>query len=288
MTRPAADVISTFGCLDALELPGSAIVTLLTRRGYTASNARNQIARLVQRGLLRSRREGRYTVYTLAPQLEHRFMRARGFTIPPPFSGSFSLLLYEVPERHRGFKDRLGYVAQLNGYGKLRSGVLIAPVDQSAAVFKTVGAPPADAWLQLSILVPPDLATARQLVARAYPVSELDAELTAVEQRLQQHLRNDQHRDTAAVRRHFALHFDAMELLFRIPNLPSDLTPNKLSARGNEVLQRLSQHYFEELRSDEMAAVAQLEATHLIRTRVEDREPSGHGPPPDYSRQQLR
>lgn len=58
----------------------------------------------------------------------HR-LRAGGGT--PVWDGGFHALLYQIPERHRAYRDSLRRAAILNGYGILQQGVLINPVDQA-------------------------------------------------------------------------------------------------------------------------------------------------------------
>lgn len=123
MTRSGYDVVSTFGCLWAQELPASIIIALLVERGYTASNARNQLARLVLRGLLEVRRVGRQSVYSMSQPLARRMGLASGRQDPPSYHGHLSQLVFEIADAQRWFKDRLVSVAEHHGYGRLRSGV---------------------------------------------------------------------------------------------------------------------------------------------------------------------
>ncbi|MGH9065938.1 MAG: PaaX family transcriptional regulator C-terminal domain-containing protein, partial [Acidimicrobiales bacterium] len=60
----------------------------------------------------------------------------------PPWDGTYAGLLYEVPEAHRAFRDRLRRAAQLAGYGILRPGLLIAPTDRSAELAGVWDNPP--------------------------------------------------------------------------------------------------------------------------------------------------
>ena len=267
MTRPGFDVVSTFGCLDAVELPGSVIVALLVDRGYTASNVRNQIARLVRRDLLCRRREGAHAVYWLSERLASRFHRAGGRVPPPPFTGTFSQLLFSVPEEQRGFKDRLVYLAESEGYGRLRSGVLIAPVERSDAVRQALGQVPAEAWLHSCRLVTDGHAQARELIERAFRLSESDAALTRLEDRFHQREIRARAGHRLDAQGHFDLHYDAAATLFRIPSLPPEFLVRELPSRASALMQALSQHYARWIRPHDLALVNDLPAAGLIRPR---------------------
>lgn len=267
MTRPAFDVISTFGCLDALELPGSVIVALLVDRGYTASNVRNQIARLMHRDLLCRRREGPHAIYWLSERLAGQFRRAGGRVPTPPFTGTFSQLLYLVPEEQRGFKDRLLYLAESRGYGRLRSGVLIAPADRSESVRGLLGPVPAGAWLQSCRLVTDDRDQARELIDRAFRLSESDAALTQLEDRFLQREAQARAGRRLDAQGHFDLHYDAAGTVFRIPSVPAEFLVRELPGRASALMQALSQHYARWIRPHDLALVSDLPAAGLIRRR---------------------
>jgi hypothetical protein len=120
LTRGAFDIVSAFGSLRA-----SVITAVLGLQGYQPSAVRNQITRLVQRGLLQRTKAGAATVYSLAEAIQHRFDMLSADAAAPPYSGRFEGVLFAVPESMRSLRDRIVYVSRFAGYRPLRPGVLI-------------------------------------------------------------------------------------------------------------------------------------------------------------------
>ncbi len=126
MTRAAFDVVSVFGCLGATAVPGPAFAAVLAHRGYSALSVRNELVRLVARGLLDRTAAGRVSVFRRSPALDDGFVRYSGAQEDTGYDGSFRALLVTIPESRRGDRDRVLHVAQHCGYRPLRAGVLIA------------------------------------------------------------------------------------------------------------------------------------------------------------------
>ncbi len=126
LTRIAFDVVSVFGCLRAGAVPGPIIVRVLADHGYSASSVRNQLTRMVQRGLISSERRGRVTQYRLSERILSQFRDISGERTPPSYDGRFHAAIYTIPESSRQLRDRVQYVARMLGYRQLRPGVLIA------------------------------------------------------------------------------------------------------------------------------------------------------------------
>jgi phenylacetic acid degradation operon negative regulatory protein len=61
----------------------------------------------------------------------------------PTWNGSFSGVLYMVPERSRAFRDRLRRSATLLGYVTLRPGLLVATTDRYDELVAALPPPPA-------------------------------------------------------------------------------------------------------------------------------------------------
>jgi phenylacetic acid degradation operon negative regulatory protein len=111
-------------------LPGPALVTLLGDLGLSAQAARALIARMRRDGQLAGTRNGRTVDYRLAGTFAESFHRIRTAATGPPWRGHFHAVLYQVPERHRTFRDLLRRTGILHGYGLLQQGILICTVDR--------------------------------------------------------------------------------------------------------------------------------------------------------------
>jgi len=128
---------------------GPLLIRLLADLGLSEAAARSLLLRMRREGLLDSERAGRQARYRLAPvitaaqdRLERQMRGDR-----PAWTGAFSGVLYEVPERSRDFRDRLRRTAQLLGYVTLRPGLLVATTDRWDELVSMVPPPPAGSQL---------------------------------------------------------------------------------------------------------------------------------------------
>jgi phenylacetic acid degradation operon negative regulatory protein len=113
-------------------VPGPVLIRLLADLGVSGPAARSLVLRMRREGWLTSERAGREARYRLAPLTAAAQARVEGQLrgSRPGWDGSFSGVLFSVPERHRSFRDRLRRSAQLLGYVTLRPGLLIAATDR--------------------------------------------------------------------------------------------------------------------------------------------------------------
>jgi phenylacetic acid degradation operon negative regulatory protein len=128
---------------------GPVLFRLLADLGFSGSAARSLLLRMRRDGWLTSQRVGRQARYRLAPILfagqERVERQLRGDR--PAWNGSFSGVLYTVPERHRSFRDRLRRSALLLGYVTLRPGLLLATTDRYDELVAVLPAQPAGSQL---------------------------------------------------------------------------------------------------------------------------------------------
>jgi phenylacetic acid degradation operon negative regulatory protein len=131
--------------LPRTELPGPVLVRLLGDLGLTAPAARALIARMQRDGQLAGERRGRTVDYRLVGEFARAFERIRTAATGPAWSGHFHTVLYQVPERHRAFRDQLRRVAVFGGYGLLQQGVLICATDRREQLAPVLATAPAQA-----------------------------------------------------------------------------------------------------------------------------------------------
>ncbi|WP_234900054.1 PaaX family transcriptional regulator C-terminal domain-containing protein [Streptomyces filamentosus] len=126
---------------DGLCVYSGSVIDVLGRVGVGEQAVRSTLARMVNRGLLLRRREGRKMFFGLTPQARrvledgHVRIRERG-AVDDAWDGSWTLLGFSLPDswksRRHGLRSRLAWA----GFGPLYSGLWIAPgeVDVSAVV----------------------------------------------------------------------------------------------------------------------------------------------------------
>jgi phenylacetic acid degradation operon negative regulatory protein len=208
---------------------GPVLLRLLGDLGVSGPAARSLLLRMRREGWLTSERVGRQARYRLDPLLfagQQRVERQlRGHR--PRWNGSFSGVLYSVPERFRPFRDRLRRSALLLGYVTLRPGLLVATTDRYDELVAAL--PPQPAGIQLLrtklTFSAPD---SRRLAGDLWDLDDIAAHyrqaLAEFDERVAQALR--QPPVGAAALRAFA---DAALPLYRVasadPDLPADLLP---------------------------------------------------------------
>ena len=144
-----------FGVATALnrtELPGRVLVALLSDLGLPATAARALIARMQRDGQLAGTRRGRGVDYRLVGAFAESFHRIRTAATGAPWQGFFHVVLYQVPERHRAFRDLLRRTGYFVGYGLLQQGVLISPADRRDRLEQVLAHTPRDAHVHFAQL----------------------------------------------------------------------------------------------------------------------------------------
>ena len=90
-----------------------------------------------------------------------------------PWRGHFHTVLYQVPERHRPFRDTLRRTALFAGYGLLQQGVLLCTEDRRDRLAGVLADAPADAQIHFARLELPTPDAARA-ARTAWRLDELD------------------------------------------------------------------------------------------------------------------
>ncbi|MBO0839209.1 MAG: hypothetical protein J2O49_00070 [Sciscionella sp.] len=165
-----------YGIADRDELPGVVLTRLLGELGVGPAAVRALLSRLRRDGDVIGTRHGRQVDYRLAGRFAAGFRRVQAGPRrrTPTWDGAFHALLYQVPERHRGFRDALRRAAQLQGYGLLQQGVLIALDDRSATLAEVLDRRPDGAHVrQARLTLEP--ADAADVAATAWELGTLGA-----------------------------------------------------------------------------------------------------------------
>jgi phenylacetic acid degradation operon negative regulatory protein len=215
---------------DEAAVPGPVLIAVLSDLGLSESAARAAILRLRRHGWLSSKRHGRHTHYAPTATIRARQQRFQEhFTMAsPPWDGAFHGLIYEVPERHRAYRDRLRRCAQLLGYASLRGGLLIAPTDRFVELQSLLSQPPSEAHLlPARIELTPD--DARRLASRLWALDALAedyrARIAVVRDAIND-AAGDPPAGPQALRAFAAATQPVYEAISRDPLLPAELLPD--------------------------------------------------------------
>ena len=153
-----------YGLCEAEELPGPYLVEVLGALNMSASGARSYLARAVADGRLVPHRRGRQTAYALNGTFLRRYRTIeQRFISRPDWEGRFHIVIYDIPETRRSERDALRAAAFADGWASPRPGVLL-------------GMRPPGGWAECAGCsagrLDVDLAAARDLAARAWPLDE--------------------------------------------------------------------------------------------------------------------
>jgi phenylacetic acid degradation operon negative regulatory protein len=119
--------------LDSSEyIPSASLVSLLEEFGITSAGSRAALSRLSRRGLLASSKTGRNTYYRLTPRaaefLQEGAQHILSFgAAERPWSGSWTIVAFSVPEEQRQSRPVLRTRLRWLGYAPLYDGLWISP-----------------------------------------------------------------------------------------------------------------------------------------------------------------
>ncbi|MCW2582434.1 MAG: paaX [Klenkia sp.] len=237
--KPRSLVFDVFG--DHLRYRGGEaqlrhLVALMAPFGIPETTARVALARLRKEGWLSSRRDGRGTVYSLTDQSwalldegrDRIFDRARG-----PWSGTWSMVIYTVPEAERALREQLRRRLAWFGFGPLSTSVWISPHDRVDEVVASLDDSPG-ARIDTFRSASAGLTADRDIATRAWDLVGLERDyrelLATYDARLPAYRAGAVTGAQALVER-LQLVRDYRTFPFRDPDLPPELLPEQWPGR---------------------------------------------------------
>ena len=140
--RPQSAMLTLYG--DYLlnrrdEIGIGSLIKLLGDFGVSPSGVRSAVSRMCHGGLLKGRSRGRRNYYSLTPK-GHRLLTEGAQRIfvrrVAPWDGTWSIVMYSVPERERKRRDLLRRELTWMGYGVAGGGTMISPYDLTKEVIE--------------------------------------------------------------------------------------------------------------------------------------------------------
>lgn len=128
----AVTLIADYSMRNDAWLPSAALVALLGEFGVTGAAARVAISRLARRGVLESRREGRYSFYRLT-EVAAVELSVGGASIaqfgagPDSWDGSWTFVTFSMPKQETTLRHALRVRLRWWGYAPLYDGVWVSP-----------------------------------------------------------------------------------------------------------------------------------------------------------------
>jgi phenylacetic acid degradation operon negative regulatory protein len=134
--RPRSVIFDLFGdhlrCIDA-EVGLSHLTQLLGAFDMAPSTVRVTLSRLRREGWFETRRDGRGTVYTLAPDMLDVLDEDRARIFAPPadtWVGTWTMVIYQMTESERNERTQLRKALAWHGFGPLTTSTWLAPGDR--------------------------------------------------------------------------------------------------------------------------------------------------------------
>jgi phenylacetic acid degradation operon negative regulatory protein len=139
--RPQELVVTLFGAYadtDSRAAWSGGLTELMTEFGCTVGSARIALNRVIERGLLERRRDGRFISYTSTERLDELIAvgdrRIAALIDPPAWDSTWTMVWYSIPDDLRKTRHRLGRRLRFLGFGPLEDSTWLAPRDQSGEV----------------------------------------------------------------------------------------------------------------------------------------------------------
>jgi phenylacetic acid degradation operon negative regulatory protein len=177
--QPQELILGLFGEYVALKEAAwsGALVHLLGDLGFSMAHARVALNRVIARGLLAPKKRGRFVFYTITPRLKlvHDEGRRQTFsqTAEIRWKGTWTIAWYNIPEKQRAERGRLGRWLNLRGFGALQDGTWIAPGESSREVMDLAKRLGVDRHIILFVGKITDETAIRATVERARNVKDL-------------------------------------------------------------------------------------------------------------------
>jgi phenylacetic acid degradation operon negative regulatory protein len=265
MARPKARtlifaILGDFVRFGGREIRLKALVAMGEQLGVSAANMRVLVARMCEQGWLEVRREGRESIYSVTPKTMQTLEEGRKRIFrgePPAWSGSWSMVIYTVPESDRPTREQLRRDLSWLGFGPLAPATWVSPhpiLDQVV----DLGAALPNAQLELLTMQSGGLADDQSIASRCWDLEALNEEYAEFVRDLQKKLpvfRSDLDDPTESFVERIELVNEYRQFPNRDPGLPKDLQPpgwlgeraRTLFLEAHQLLAQTTQRYYESL-----------------------------------------
>lgn len=206
------------------------LTELMAAFGMEPGTVRVSMSRLKQEGWFTTRREGRETVYVLSERMLDILTHGRPRIFRrnvQPWSGRWTMVIYQVPEFDRAVRERLRKQLAWTGFGQLSPSTWLAPHDLSKEA-KDIAARNKRARFDVLWCGSDNTEEARKLAARCWDLDALGQDYIDFLARYT-HLDNERSNSSKDGRQALVertrITDDFRRFLFRDPELPHELQP---------------------------------------------------------------
>jgi len=239
MIRPQPALLTLYG--DYARLPNSEIgigslVNLLSNFGLTEQAVRSAVSRMCRASLLKVRRDGRKSYYSLT-EVGRSLLTKGGQRIfyrkNGQWDGIWNVVTYSIPESKRKARDKLRIELRWMGYGPLSEATWISPYDTTKEVEELVGRLKVKEYFHIFKAKHLGFADPKKMVAKCWDLSKTHDKyasfIAKYRKRLQTHQKRLKKGKLAKPSEYFVERFNVIheyrKLPFFDPDLPKELLP---------------------------------------------------------------
>ena len=237
--RPQAAMLTLYGdyLLDrGGEIGIGSLIKLLGNLGLSQQAVRSAVSRMCRAGLLKVRRVGRKSYYSLTEDGNSLLTKGARRIFERKNShweGTWNIVTYSIPEQRRQARDRLRLELNWMGYGTLSEATWISPYDLTKEVEDLTGKLKIKDYVQIFQAKNQGFTEAKKIVSLGWDLSRIHAKYASFiekyQPKLEGHLRRLRSGETVEhsecfVER-FSLIHEYRRLPFFDPDLPKELLP---------------------------------------------------------------
>ena len=239
MIRPQAAMLTLYG--DYVlhrggEIGIGSLIRLLGNLGLSEQAIRSAVSRMCRAGLLKARREGRKSYYSLT-ESGHNLLTKGGQRIfqrkNEHWDGTWSIVTYSIPEQRREARDRLRLELSWIGYGALCGATWISPYDLSKEVEALVEKLQVKERVQIFQAEHQGFTSPQEVVSHCWDLERIHSSyarfVAKYHAKLESHLKRLQAGEIIEPSEHFVERFNLVHEYRRFPffdpDLPVELLP---------------------------------------------------------------
>jgi len=237
--RPQAAMLTLYGDYllnRGVEIGIGSLIKLLNNLGLSQQAVRSAVSRMCRAGLLKVRRVGRKSYYSLTEEghslltkgAQRIFQRRNSH-----WDGTWNIVTYSIPEQKRQARDRLRLELTWMGYGSLSEATWISPYDLTKEVGDLVDRLQVKGYVQIFQARSQGFTDPKEIVSLGWDLSRIHGKYASFiekyQPKLEDHLRRlragEPIEPSECFVERFSLIHEYRKLPFFDPDLPAELLP---------------------------------------------------------------
>ena len=238
--RPQSTILTLYG--DYIrhrggEIGVGSLIRLLANFGLSEQAIRSAVSRMCRMGLLRARRTGKKSFYSLTTKGNNLLAKGAQRIFERKdnhWGGMWYIVTYSIPEKRRWIRNRLRQELSWMGYGALSEATWISPYDLTKEVEELVDGLKIQEYVEIFQAKHQGFTDPRRVVARCWNLGKIHQKYAAFiakyQPKLEEHLkrlgRGETIEDNECFVERFMLIHEYRRFPFFDPDLPKELLPD--------------------------------------------------------------